>query len=92
MANVSTEQTPRRRVLALWEKVVNELDTALQGDEIPDKVLEKYQIQHIHFDFEKYAGESLDISPNPPILFRPLSSEFFNQHPIDMESLGDSEA
>ncbi|KAN0073196.1 hypothetical protein V8E54_008416 [Elaphomyces granulatus] len=70
---------PRRRVLAL------------KWDEIPDKDLEKYQIQHIHFDFEKYAGESLDISPNPPILFRPLSSKFFNQHPIDMEVLGDSE-
>jgi len=65
MANVSTRQTPRRRVLALWEKVVNELDTALQGDEIPDKDLEKYQIQNIHFDFEEYAGESMNISPNP---------------------------
>jgi hypothetical protein len=85
---VSTRQTPRRRVLALWEKVVNELDTALQGDEIPDKDLEKYQIQRIHFDFEEYAGESMNISPSPPILFRPLSSGFFNQHPIDMEELG----
>jgi hypothetical protein len=89
---VSTRQAPRRRVLALWEKVVNELDTALQGDEIPDKDLEKYQIQHIHFDFEECAGESLNIDPNPPILFRPLSSELFSQHPIDMEALGDSEA
>ncbi|KAN0086900.1 hypothetical protein V8E54_000588 [Elaphomyces granulatus] len=94
MANVSTRQlTPRRcRVLALWEKVVNELDTALQGEEISDKDLEKYQIQHIHFDFEKYAGESMNIGPNTPILFRPLSSGFFNQHPINMEELGDSEA
>jgi hypothetical protein len=62
--------------------VVNELDTALQGDGIPDKDLEKYQIQHIHFDFEEYAaGESLNIGPNPPILFRPLSSDFLTSIP-----------
>jgi hypothetical protein len=86
MASVTSRV--RTRLCALWKTLVEykEMDEILlEHNAIPDEFLKANKIRLIPHDFERTDDESVYLSCDPPILFKPLSQSTIDIHPISWE-------
>jgi hypothetical protein len=87
---ISTRQRPghqsRLAIDALWEKLVGAQNRLSELDEVEYKDPHLGGVKCIIFDFDVLLeSDDINLSLEPPVLFRPLSQSALERYPVDHE-------